>query len=145
MAVMVLPWTLNLTVVFQVEGSTLGATSDKIPSCYSDQPDLFAGVWYTVIGTGSDAALSLCEIGGNYNGFAITIFEGDSCGTLVCMVTIESYEVCQDGLNLYPFSWTTSAGASYYIFVSLVGGVLGPLNFQLVSLLATTVLFFHLI
>jgi hypothetical protein len=108
---------LELNTGVPVEGTILGATNDEVPSCYSDQPDLLAGVWYTVVGTGNDAALSLCEIGGSYNGFAISIFEGDSCGALFCMATFETYENCQDGLNPNLFSWSTSAGASYYIFV----------------------------
>ena len=108
------------------EAIGLGATIDEVPSCYSDQPDQLFGVWYTVIGTGSDATVSLCRSGGSYNLWALSIFEGDSCGALFCAATFESYGDCQNGLNRYPFSWSTSAGVSYYIFVGRIGLFLPP-------------------
>ena len=62
-----------------VEGSTLNATVDDVElSCYVDQTDGLVGVWYTVVGTGSEAAMTLCDVGGNHDGWGMAIFEG-SC------------------------------------------------------------------
>ena len=53
---------LQLDSGVPVERSTIGARINELPSCYtpSDRPE--HGVWYRVIGTGNQVALSLCEV-----------------------------------------------------------------------------------
>jgi hypothetical protein len=99
-----------------VEGSTLGSTLfDDVPFC-SSQYESFAGVWYTVIGTGNDIGISLCDVGENYNSWAVSILEG-SCNALSCIHYNEFYSNCEYDIGL-GFSWPTEDGKVYYLFVS---------------------------
>jgi hypothetical protein len=106
---------LELDSDVAVEGSTIGATVDDVEPCYMDQPEPIAGVWYIVTGTGNEAAIGLCEVGGNYDGFFISIFEG-SCGSISSAMCLPFYDNCESGFG--HFSWPTSAGVKYYLLVS---------------------------
>jgi hypothetical protein len=97
-----------------VEGSTLRATLlDDVPLC-SSQSESFAGVWYKVIGTGSDATISLCDPE-DFQSWSVSILEG-SCNALSCIHYNAFYDSCEYGGA--QFSWPTEDGKDYYLFVS---------------------------
>jgi hypothetical protein len=107
-----------------MEGSTIGATFDDVPACVSDYVSSPRGVWYTAIGTGNVATISLC--GGTDYDSAVSIFQG-SCSDLSFIGCSDDFGGCSPQSE---FSWLTEAGTVYYILVRSV--FLVPLTHHLV-------------
>ena len=78
-----------LAVGSLIDGSTYGATSDTIARCGNTTNQTIPGVWYSVVGTGSTIKASTCS---GYEKFdeafdsQISVFRGDDCGMLECVV-----------------------------------------------------------
>jgi hypothetical protein len=98
-----------------VEGSTIGATLDEVPGCFSDELESVRGVWYTVLGADVTTSINLCE-GTTYD-TVITIFEG-SCGDLFCIGGNDDTFIdnCESAASEY--SWFAEADKTYYVLVS---------------------------
>jgi hypothetical protein len=107
---------LELDTGALVDGSMIGATYDDVPSCSSDAPMSLFGVWYTVMGTGNQEVLTVCE---ETFSTSITITEG-SCGELVCTFydSDEGIPSCEYGG--YQVVWSTVADIPYFVYVSTV-------------------------
>lgn len=91
-----------------ITGSTVGASAATVPFCgtgLSTAP----GVWYSFVGNGADATLSLC--GSSYD-TKIGIFTG-TCGSLVCVGGNDDFCGLQSQRVV-----ATTAGTTYYVYVT---------------------------
>jgi len=72
-----------LTVGTSVQGSVVGATGDNVEAC-GDVTNRGAGVWYTVLGTGSTMTAFTCS---DFTDFdtQIAVYAGGNCAGLTCM------------------------------------------------------------
>jgi hypothetical protein len=106
---------LNLNNPALLLGSSLGATPEDVPSCEWGNLVSLTGIWYSVIGTGYEMTISLCE-GTDYDA-DISIFVG-SCSNLICIGYNNNSTHCMNGANA--FTWFTGYEVVYYILVGYV-------------------------
>jgi hypothetical protein len=112
-------------------GTTSGANIDGVAPCLISVTA--PGVWYKVIGTGTEMTASTCNSFSNYD-TKISVFCGD-CGELLCINANDDSCSSPSGL-LSTVSWCSQAGAEYLILVHGYGSATG--NFEL-SVSADTV------
>lgn len=98
-------------------GSTVDATTDAVPACAgSSTAGTFAGVWYTVQGTGGTLMASTCtgtELDTGYES-QISIWQG-TCDSLQCVAGDHNTDIsCVSESSV---SWPTISGQLYYILV----------------------------
>ncbi|MCB0766382.1 MAG: hypothetical protein KDB95_04150, partial [Flavobacteriales bacterium] len=100
-------------------GSTLGSSNTGNPGTCITDLSTAGGVWYTVQGWGGPMTASLC--GASYD-TKIGIFTG-SCGAFTCVngndddTGTGGAGVCGGGVSSST-SWTSTAGTTYYIYVT---------------------------
>jgi len=100
-----------------VSGTTVGATVDPdAPFCGVGPTS--PGVWYKLVGAGSDITLDLCT--DTSFDTKLTVYEGD-CTTLVCVGGNDDFCGLQSGLT-----FTADSGTVYYVLVHGFGGAAGP-------------------
>ena len=109
-----------------VKGSNEHATidTDGAGSCY-DNNMTGVGVWYTVVGTGSQ--LELFSKGEADFTVSVAVFDGFDCGSLQC--------IAADHANEYKagiLSWESIKNVPYYVLVSGVGNAVGCFEFGVV-------------
>ena len=104
-----------------VVASTIGATADDVPEC----TPTFSGpsVWYTVTGTGGDITVTTCSELTDYN-TQLAVYAG-SCSDLACIGGNNVDYSCEAGARNSTFTFTSVAGATYYIYVTGQGGADG--------------------
>jgi hypothetical protein len=105
-----------------VRGSTLGATEDDATLC-GEVTSRGAGVWYSFIGTGESATIFTCSEFTDFD-TQLTLFTGDDCENLVCVVSKQG--------NCGANAWLQNQfeeGLLYYVLVS--GKPSGSGNFVL--------------
>lgn len=130
---------INVSCGQTVTGSTVGATSDAaMGSCslgsfgnpgsgtaVGGTPG--AGVWYQLMGDGSQVTASLCNSGYDTK---IHIYAG-ACGTLTCVASNDDNSAqCSPGSRSY-VQFNTSPGTAYYILVSGFSSSTGNFSLQL--------------
>lgn len=130
---------INISCGQTVSGSTVGATSDAaIGSCtlgsfgtpgsgtaVGGTPGL--GVWYRLMGDGSQVSASLCNSSFDTK---IHIYEG-SCGTLTCVASNDDNSAqCSPGSRSY-VQFNTNPGSTYYILVSGFSSSTGNFSLQI--------------
>ncbi|MBL0271713.1 MAG: hypothetical protein IPQ06_01245 [Chitinophagaceae bacterium] len=98
-----------------VTGTTVGATSDAVPTCVTTL-NTAPGVWYTFVGTGQSTVLSLC--GSSYD-TKIGVFSG-TCASLVCVTGNDDACGLQSSVT-----FTATLGTTYYVLVTGFGTASG--------------------
>ena len=98
--------------------STSQASSNDEPADFCGTGGGAPGVWYSFVGTGDIANLSLCN--SNYD-TKIQVWEGD-CNALTCVIGQDDSAVC--GLQS-EVEFITNAGTTYYIYVFGFGSSTG--------------------
>jgi len=91
-----------------ISSTTVGANSDVAPTCGTGD-GTGGGVWYSIIGTGSDITASLCT--GTAYDSKIRVYTG-SCGGLTCVTGNDDFCGLQSEVT-----WTSTSGTTYYILV----------------------------
>ena len=93
-------------------GSSINAQELETPSC--DKPKhTMRGIWYTLIGTGSEVTISTCSGETNFD-TEITILEGDDCDDLFCIDTSEDRDGCG---NQAAITFRAREGRPYFVHV----------------------------
>ena len=120
---------INVSCNQTISGSTVGATSDaSMGSCAAGTggtPNL--GVWYRLQGDGSQVTASLCNSAFDTK---IHIYEGSSCGSLVCVASNDDSGFCSPTTRSNVV-FNTNAGSTYYILVSGFGSATGAFSLQI--------------
>jgi len=114
-----------------VTGTTVGARPESdLPSSETCGIES-AGVWFKVVGTGSNMKATTCMPGTDHP-TQVHVFAG-SCDSLSCIsVEANNYAVCSDfaiATNTATVNWETEEGAEYFILVGSRDGSVG--NFEL--------------
>ena len=115
-----IPVSCNATIT----GSTIGSTADnEVNGCPgSDPAAINNGVWYSLLGDGSQITLDLC---GSSFDTEVHVFSG-SCGNLTCVASNDDY--CELASNLV---FNTVPGITYYILVSGQGSNMGAFSMEI--------------
>ena len=104
-----------------LSGSTAGATNDGVGFCGTS--NTAPGVWYTIVGTGSQITLSTCNQA-SYD-TKISVFSG-SCGSLSCVGGQDDATGCSGFTTEFDFNST--AGTTYYVLIHGFGSGSGSFN-----------------
>jgi hypothetical protein len=89
---------------------TIGASFDQVLDGFCGEEITAPGVWYSLVGTGHETAVGLCD-GTDYD-TKISVFEG-SCDDLICIGGNDDFCDFKSA-----FSWIAEVGVTYYILVS---------------------------
>jgi Secretion system C-terminal sorting domain len=110
-----------------VSGTTVGATSDAVPTCGTSL-NTAPSRWYRFIGTGQTVTITTCNAGSNYD-TKLGIFTG-SCGALTC-VTGNDDSSCSFSSLRSTVTFTSVSGTTYFVYVTGFGSGAG--NFQVTA------------
>jgi hypothetical protein len=102
-----------------VTGNTLNSTIDG-PATDCNGFSIAADNWYTILGTGADFTVSLCNAGTDYD-TKLGIYTG-ACGAFTSVGCNDDGALC--GLES-EFTWTSVLGTVYYIRVHGFSGEIG--------------------
>lgn len=105
-----------------VSGETTYATTTDAPTSCTGTLSTAPGVWYTFVGNGLPANISLC---GSSFDTKLAVFSG-TCGTLVCEDYNDDFCSSQSEVNI-----TTVNGDDYYIYVTGYGSGNGDYTMSL--------------
>ncbi len=115
-----------LTCGVPISGNTALATDSAPPVC-GVGPD-GAGLWYSFVGNGFDATVSLC--GSSYD-TQLNIYDGDCATGLNCIVNNDDdFDACggtQSQAEILP----TTAGTTYFVYVDGWNGATGDFDIEL--------------
>jgi len=107
-----------LTVGATVTGTLAGNTPDaNIPTCGSGYNTTSNGVWYTVTGTGNTMTASLCDPLTSYDS-ELFVFCG-ACDAFTCIDGDD--DDCATPALASTVTWCSSAGTTYFVFVTAFG------------------------
>jgi hypothetical protein len=95
-------------------GSTRSATRSDVQSCNDNVP-FGRGIWYIIIGDGSEMTASTCSEFTNFDAH-VSVFSG-GCDELGCIESIYTY--CENGG--WASRWSSIEGEVYYILVTSFG------------------------
>jgi len=109
-----------------VSGTTVGATTDAVPTCVTTL-NTAPGIWYTFVGNGAPNTLSTCT-GTTYDS-KIGVFSG-TCAGLVCVTGNDDFCGLQSSVT-----FNATLGTTYYVLVTGFGTATGAF-----TLTRTTVL-----
>ena len=102
-----------------IVGSTVGATPDALNNTSDDAP----AVWFSLIGTGTDLELSLCNAATDYD-TQLDVYTGE-CGNISLVVENDDTEYPEELCSGLTF--TSELGESYLIVVHGFPGLFSPL------------------
>ncbi len=101
-----------------LSGTNVGALADAAPFCNSGT--IYPGVWYKFTGVGGTEVISTCS-GASFD-TKISVYSG-TCGALVCVAGNDDFCGLQSQV-----SFTSTIGATYYVFVHGFAGATGTFN-----------------
>lgn len=104
----------SLTCPQTVSGSTVGLTSQAVPTCVTTL-NTAGGHWYTTQGTGGLVTITTCNAGSNFD-TKLGVFTG-TCAALVC-VTGNDDAACSFSALRSTVSFTSVAGTTYFIYIT---------------------------
>jgi len=119
---------IALTCGQSVTGSTLGstATGDPTASCGGETVD-GGGVFYTITGTGASITVSTCNAGTTYD-TKLFVYSG-TCNAYTCVGGNDDAAGCSFAQGFASsVTFNSTAGTTYYVFVSGYGGATGAFN-----------------
>jgi len=103
-----------------ITGDLTGTTPDSGPICNGVTPG--TGRWFTVTGNGNSLTASICDSPfGLWDG-ALSIYCGNDCDSLTCVVASAADQCGGAGLHPNAVTWCSAAGQTYWILVHSVGG-----------------------
>jgi hypothetical protein len=92
-----------------VTGTTVGASLDDVPNGICGEEVKSPGVWYSLVGSGSEVAVGLC-VGTNFD-TKISVFE-NTCENLTCLGGNDDFCDLQSA-----YGWPSQNGTMYYVLV----------------------------
>ncbi|SFQ71287.1 reprolysin-like metallopeptidase [Hymenobacter arizonensis] len=108
---------IALTCGQTVTGNTEGVTDTGDPTGTCDEDIQGGGVFYTIVGTGTNITLTTCNAATGFDTM-LFVYTG-TCGSYTCVIgNDDSLPVCTDGTTTSTVTFPSVAGTVYRIFLT---------------------------